>query len=65
MQNRKGLDIFNLVFDNIFWENIVKETNRYAEQILNNENERRKINESWFSVDCNEIKIFRTMYNNG
>lgn len=36
----KELDIFNIIFDNMLWENIVTETNRYAEQIINNKTKR-------------------------
>ncbi|XP_017752724.1 PREDICTED: piggyBac transposable element-derived protein 4-like [Eufriesea mexicana] len=56
--NEKELDIFDIIFDNTFWENIVTETNRYAEQIINNKNRRRKIDETWFPVDSGEIKIY-------
>lgn len=48
--------MFNIIFDNMCWENIVM--NRYAEQIINNKNKKRKIDETWFPVDCNEIKIY-------
>lgn len=27
-ENKKELDFFNIIFDNIFWENVVTETNR-------------------------------------
>ena len=39
-ENKKELDIFYVILDNIFWENIVTETNRYANQIMNNKNKR-------------------------
>lgn len=38
--NKKELDIFNIIFDNMLWENIVTETNRYAGQIINNKTKR-------------------------
>ena len=57
-ENKKELDIFYVILDNIFWENIVTETNRYANQIMNNKNKRVKIDETWFPVDCGEIKIY-------
>ena len=57
-ENKKELDFFNIIFDNIFWENIVMETNRYANQIMNNENKRLKIDKTWFPIDCGEIKIY-------
>lgn len=40
------------------WENIVTETNRYAEEIINDEDKRQKIDETWFPVDSNEIKMY-------
>ena len=57
-ENKKELDIFYVILDNIFWENIVTETNRYANQIMSNKNKRLKIDETWFPVDCGEIKIY-------
>lgn len=39
-ENKKELDIFNIIFDNMLWENIVTETNRYAGQIINNKTKR-------------------------
>nr|XP_033190357.1 piggyBac transposable element-derived protein 4-like [Bombus vancouverensis nearcticus] len=57
-ENKKELDFFNIIFDNIFWENIVTETNQYANQIMNNENKRLKIDKTWFPVDSGEIKIY-------
>ena len=56
--NKKELDIFCVILDYIFWENIVTETNRYANQIMNNKNKRVKIDEIWFPVDYGEIKIY-------
>ncbi|CAD1475377.1 unnamed protein product, partial [Heterotrigona itama] len=53
----EAIDIFNMIFD-MFWKNIVTETNQYAEQTINNKNKRRKIDETWFPVDCNEIKMY-------
>ena len=49
-ENKKELDIFYVILDNIFWENIVTETNRYANQIMNNKNKRVKIDETWFTI---------------
>ena len=46
------------MFNSIFWENLVTETNLYAEQIINNENKRRKIDKAWFPIDCDELKIY-------
>ena len=57
-ENKKELDIFYVILDYIFWENIVTEMNRYANQIMNNKNKRLKIDETWFPVDCNKIKIY-------
>ncbi|CAD1472353.1 unnamed protein product [Heterotrigona itama] len=57
-RNKRELDVFNIIFDNAFWENIVTETNRYAEQIINNKNKRRKIDDTWFPVDRDEIKVY-------
>ncbi|KAK2578804.1 hypothetical protein KPH14_012833 [Odynerus spinipes] len=56
--SKKEIDVFNIIFNSIFWENIVTETNRYAEQAINNENKRRKIDETWSPVDCDEVKIY-------
>ena len=51
-ENKKELDIFYVILDYIFWEDIVTETNRYANQIMNNKNKRLKIDETWFPADC-------------
>lgn len=56
--SRRELDIFNLIFDDIFWENIVTETNRYADQIRANPRRTREIDDTWFPVDSNEIKRY-------
>lgn len=37
-KNCSKLDIFYTIFDNIFWEVIVTETNRYADQVISDEN---------------------------
>ena len=57
-KNKQELDIFYVILDYIFWENIVTERNRYANQIMNNKNKRVKIDETCFPVDCGEIKIY-------
>ena len=57
-KNKRELDVFNVIFDSVFWENVVTETNRYAEQMINNKNKRRKIDENWFPVDGDEIKVY-------
>ena len=49
--NKRELDIFNIIFDNMFWENIVTETNRYADQIQTNPNRIRRIDDTWFPVE--------------
>lgn len=36
-KNKKELDFFNIIFDNIFWKNIVTETNQYHGDKANNE----------------------------
>lgn len=58
--SRRELDIFNIIFDEIFWENIVTETNRYADQIRANPRRTREIDDTWFLdiVDSNEIKRY-------
>lgn len=58
--SRRELDILNLIFDEIFWENIVTETNRYADQIRANPRRTREIDYTWFldTVDSNEIKRY-------
>ena len=45
-KNKQELDIFYVILDYIFWENIVTERNRYANQIMNNKNKRVKIDET-------------------
>ena len=57
-ENKKELDIFYVILDYIFWEDIVTATNRYANQIMNNKNKRLKIDETWFPADCGKIKIY-------
>lgn len=57
-ENKKEVDVFNIIFDNIFWENIVMEMNRYANQIMNNENKKLKLDETWFPVNCGGIKVY-------
>lgn len=56
--SRRELDIFHLIFDDIFWENMVTETNRYADQIRANPRGTREIDDTWFPVDSNEIKRY-------
>ncbi|KAL6419436.1 hypothetical protein ACFW04_011413 [Cataglyphis niger] len=56
--SKEEMEVFNIMFNSIFWENLVTETNLYAEQIINNENKRRKIDEAWFAIDCDELKIY-------
>lgn len=57
-RSKRELDFFYIMFDNVFWDNIVTETNRYAGQTIINENKRKKIDETWILVNCNEIKIY-------
>ena len=59
--SRKELDTFNEIFDDIFWEIIVTETNWYADQIRANQIRTRKINDTWFPIDSNEIKRYFTL----
>ncbi|XP_017759329.1 PREDICTED: piggyBac transposable element-derived protein 4-like [Eufriesea mexicana] len=56
--SRGEFDTFNLTFDDIFWNNIVTETNQYANQLRENPHTRRKIDETWFPVDSTEIKRY-------
>ncbi|ELQ75628.1 hypothetical protein THOM_1417, partial [Trachipleistophora hominis] len=56
--NKEEIEVFNIMFNNIFWENLVTETNQYAEQIINNENKRRKIDKAWFPIDREELKVY-------
>lgn len=56
--SKRELDFFNIMFDNVFWDNIVQETNRYAEKIISYKHTRKIIDETWIPVDCNEIKIY-------
>lgn len=51
-------DIFNLIFDDIFWNNIVTETNQYADQIRENPHRTREIDDAWFLVDSTEMKRY-------
>ncbi|CAL7934534.1 unnamed protein product [Xylocopa violacea] len=57
-RSKRELDFFYIMFDNVFWDNIVQETNRYAEQTISYKHKRKGINETWIPVDCNEIKIY-------
>jgi hypothetical protein len=56
--SRREIDFFNLLFDDSFWENIVQETNKYADQIRKDVNLKKALDESWDPVDCNEIKVY-------
>lgn len=56
--SKKELDFFNIIFDNVFWDNIVQETNRYAEEITNCTHKRRIIDETWMPIDRDEIKVY-------
>lgn len=60
--SKKELDFFNIIFDNVFWDNIVQETNRYAEQIKSYTHTRRIIDETWTPVERNEIKIYFALW---
>lgn len=48
---KRELDFFNIMFDNVFWDTIVQETNRYAEKIISYEHRRKIIDETWIPVD--------------
>ncbi|XP_046997952.1 piggyBac transposable element-derived protein 4-like [Schistocerca americana] len=54
----RELDVFYVIFNSTFWENIATETNRYAQDVLNIEQKRRKIDQKLSLVGCNEIKIY-------
>ncbi|KAK2578604.1 hypothetical protein KPH14_012223 [Odynerus spinipes] len=56
--NGGEFDIFNLIFDDIFWNNIVTETNQYADQIRENPHRTRDIDDAWFPVDSTEMKRY-------
>ncbi|XP_066585582.1 piggyBac transposable element-derived protein 4-like [Prorops nasuta] len=56
--SKRELDFFNIIFDNVFWDNIVQETNRYAEKIKSHTHTKRIMDETWMPVDRNEIKIY-------
>ncbi|XP_017795982.1 PREDICTED: piggyBac transposable element-derived protein 4-like [Habropoda laboriosa] len=57
-RSKRELDFLYIMFDNVFWDNIVTETNRYAEQTIIDENKKKKIDETWIPVNSNEIKIY-------
>lgn len=44
--SKRELDYSYIMFDNVFWDNIVTETNRYVGQAIINENKRKKIDET-------------------
>lgn len=56
--SKRELDFFNIMFDNVCWDNIVQETNQYTEKIISYKHTRKIIDERWIPIDCNEIKIY-------
>lgn len=57
--NPTPLKFFEEVFDIEFWQMLTDETNRYAEQVINNEyGEPKKIDEKWFAVTVDEMKAY-------
>jgi hypothetical protein len=52
------IDFFNLFFDNSFWDLIVTETNRFAEQTINCLDTKKKMDENWEPIDLNELKVY-------
>lgn len=56
--SRRELNIFHLIFDDLFWDNIVTETNRFADQVRENPRRRRELDDTWFPIDAIEIKRY-------
>lgn len=56
-----ALKVFEEVFANEFWETLVEETNRYAEQVIGDETKKKKIDDEWFPVSIDEMKAFMAL----
>ncbi|XP_015180955.1 PREDICTED: piggyBac transposable element-derived protein 2-like [Polistes dominula] len=56
--NPRILDLFFITFDNKFWEILVTETNRFADQTLHDERKKRYVDDTWYSVTSDEIKAY-------
>ncbi|XP_046142213.1 piggyBac transposable element-derived protein 4-like [Osmia bicornis bicornis] len=56
--NSRILDLFFIIFDNKFWEILVTETNRFAQQTIHNEHKRRHVDDTWYPVTLDEMKTY-------
>lgn len=54
----KILDLFSIIFDNKLWEILVTETNRFAYQTMHDEYKRRNVDDNWYPVTLDEVKIY-------
>lgn len=52
--------VFEEVFDQEFWESLTTETNRYAAQVIEGDDDtkKKKIDERWFPVTIDEMKAY-------
>lgn len=57
-ENPGILELFSIIFDNKFWEILVTETNRFAHQTMHDERKRRKLDDTWYPVILDEIKVY-------
>lgn len=56
--NSRILDLFFITFDNKFWEILVTETNRFADQTIHDERKKRYVDDTWYPVTLDEIKTY-------
>ncbi|KAG7202527.1 hypothetical protein KM043_009727 [Ampulex compressa] len=56
--NPRILDRFFIKFDNKFWEILVAETNRFADQTIHGERKKRYVEDTWYPVTLDEIKAY-------
>ncbi|XP_033361397.1 piggyBac transposable element-derived protein 4-like [Bombus vosnesenskii] len=56
--NPRILNLFFITFDNKFWEILVTETNRFADQTIHDELKKRYVDDTWYPVTLDEIKAY-------
>lgn len=55
-------EMFEEFFDDVFWQTLTTETNRYAQQIIDGpQAEKKKIDENWYPVTVDEMKAYMAL----
>lgn len=57
-ENPTILDLFFITFDKKFWESLVTERNRFADQTIHDERKKRCVDDTWYPVTLDEMKAY-------